>query len=155
MKKHLWRGLLPLWLSAGLLAAWCHALAQPSAPDFSVSRFSQLAVVFFLPLGIFFFCYALLRFTNMLLPWRLPWKVPRIILGVLSGLVILLYVYLGLRNVLQPDVTLPFPRFLEQFKPFQLAWLNLKLRTLPGLGAAFLCALGWELAFPLKFSEDE
>lgn len=154
MKKNFWRGLLPLWLSAVLLAAWCNALAQPSPADFVPSRYVQVSVVFLLPLGIFFFCYALLRFTNMLLPWRIPWKVPRIILAVLSGLVILLYIYLGLRNVLQPDVTLPFPQFLEQFKPFQLAWLNTKFRTLPGLGGIFFCALAWELAFPLKSSEE-
>ena len=104
MKKNLWRGLLPLWLSAGLLAAWCHALAQPSAPDFSVSRFGQLAQVFFLPLGIFFFCYALQRLTNLGIRWRIPWKIPRIVLGVLSGLVMLIFLYLAVQNALLPSL---------------------------------------------------
>ena len=153
MKKNLWRGLLPLWLSAGLLAAWCHALAQSSAPDFSVSRFGQLAQVFFLPLGIFFFSYALQRLTNLGIRWRIPWKIPRIVLGVLSGLVMLIFLYLAVQNALLPS--LPLPSFLAKLKPFQLVWILAKLRTLPGLAAVFFCALGWELAFPLKFPEGE
>ena len=146
MKKNLWRGRLPLWLSAGLLAAWCHALAQPSAPDFSVSRFGQLAQVFFLPLGIFFFCYALQRLTNLGIRWRIPWKIPRIVLGVLSGLVMLGYFYQAMIHTFLPG--LPYPQFLIQFRPFQTLWLQMYIHNLPGLLVIFLTALGLELAFP-------
>ena len=145
MKKNLWRGLLPLWLSAGLLAAWCHALAQSSAPDFSVSRFGQLAQVFFLPLGIFFFCYALLRLTNLGIRWRIPWKIPRIVLGVLSGLVMLGYFYQAMIYTFLPG--LPYPQFLG-IRSFNILWHQMYIHNLPGLLVIFLTALGLELAFP-------
>mgnify|MGYP001028458763 CR=1 FL=1 len=148
--KKLWKEVLLFWLGMAFLAAWSNTLGpiarKKEIEDLSFYFYRTVGGFLLFPLGMLLLCFVLLRLTNRVLPWRVPWKALRIVLGVLSGLVVLGYLYQAMIHTFLPG--LPYPQFLIQFRPFQTLWLQMYIHNLPGLLVIFLTALGLELAFP-------
>ncbi len=146
----LWKEVLLFWLGMAFLAAWSNTLGpiarKKEIEDLSFYFYRTVGGFLLFPLGMLLLCFVLLRLTNRVLPWRVPWKALRIVLGVLSGLVVLGYLYQAMIHTFLPG--LPYPQFLIQFRPFQILWLQMYIHNLPGLLVIFLTALGLELAFP-------
>lgn len=150
MKKP-WKEVLLFWLGMAFLAAWSNTLGpiarQKENADLTGTLYFYSKVGGFLlfPLGMLLLCFVLLRLTNRVLPWRVPWKALRIVLGVLSGLVVLGYLYQAMIYTFLPG--LPYPQFLG-IRSFNILWHQMYIHNLPGLLVIFLTALGLELAFP-------
>jgi hypothetical protein len=149
--KKLWKEVLLFWLGMAFLAAWSNTLGpiarQKENADLTGTLYFYSKVGGFLlfPLGMLLLCFVLLRLTNRVLPWRVPWKALRIVLGVLSGLVVLGYLYQAMIYTFLPG--LPYPQFLG-IRSFNILWHQMYIHNLPGLLVIFLTALGLELAFP-------
>lgn len=149
--KKLWKEVLLFWLGMAFLAAWSNTLGpiarQKENADLTGTLYFYSKVGGFLlfPLGMLLLCFVLLRLTNRVLPWRVPWKALRIVLGVLSRLVVLGYLYQAMIYTFLPG--LPYPQFLG-IRSFNILWHQMYIHNLPGLLVIFLTALGLELAFP-------
>ncbi len=147
--KKLWKEVLLFWLGMAFLAAWSNTLGpiarKKEIEDLSRFFYSTVGGFLLFPLGMLLLCFVLLRLTNRVLPWRVPWKALRIVLGVLSGLVVLGYLYQAMIHTFLPG--LPYPQFLG-IRSFNILWHQMYIHNLPGLLVIFLTALGLELAFP-------
>ena len=147
--KKLWKEVLLFWLGMAFLAAWSNTLGpiarKKEIEDLSFYFYRTVGGFLLFPLGMLLLCFVLLRLTNRVLPWRVPWKALRIVLGVLSGLVLLGYFYQAMIYTFLPG--LPSLQFLGN-RPFHILWLQMYIYNLPGLLVIFLTALGLELAFP-------